>query len=72
MIQTFHVEKNNEDLEVGGYFAYVQSEWKNWTGEKWMLLRGYGDTPRQAIACLCAVLDENDGAFWGREPQKFI
>ena len=73
---TFHVERNTADPEVGGYFAYTYDTYYgdiigNWA-KKDLVTRGWGHTQLEAVACLCAVLDEEDGHTWGQAGIAFI
>lgn len=69
---TFAVTKNDEDPEVGGYFAYDFNDYMSRNPEyAWQLNRGFGHTVLEAIACYCAVEDLDRGNDWGTKPTPF-
>jgi len=68
----FVITPNDEDPEIGGYFAYDTNEYLNHNPRSaWQLNRGFGHTVLEAIACYCAMEDLNHGNEWGTKPVTF-
>lgn len=70
MTETFAitVEKNTEDPEIGGFFAYSTGDLHNFPDmQRWMLPRGFGHSETEAAACYLAVHALNEGERWPLE-----